>query len=55
VKTQAKEQLKKTVDKIKIHKRGTKEGDAQREAFRKRWGIRPEGFDFGSVHLVEED
>jgi hypothetical protein len=33
-----KEAIKLAVMKIDIKKRGTKEGDAQREAFRIRWG-----------------
>lgn len=34
--------IKKIVSKIKIYKRNTVEGEAQREAFRIRWGKRPE-------------
>jgi hypothetical protein len=34
--------IKKIVSKIEIKKRGTLEGEAQREAFRIRWGKRPE-------------
>lgn len=31
------------VRKIKIHKRGTPEGKAQRDDFKRRWGVLPEG------------
>jgi hypothetical protein len=42
MKTQVIEEIKKSVNKVIIKKRGTPEGDAQREAFRLRWGIKPE-------------
>jgi hypothetical protein len=37
-----KKDIRKAVDKIVIKKRGTPEGDAQREAFRIRWGKMPQ-------------
>jgi hypothetical protein len=37
-----KAQIRRAVERIEIKKRGTPEGDAQREAFRIRWGKAPE-------------
>ncbi len=34
--------IRKAVEKIEIKKRGTPEGELQRESFRRRWGKRPE-------------
>lgn len=50
MKTQ-KKQIQKIVQGIVIHKRGTILGETQREEFRRRWGIRPEGLDYGRVIL----
>ena len=36
------ERIRKAVEKIVIKKRGTPEGDVQREAFRIRWGKKPD-------------
>lgn len=35
-------EIRKAVEAIEIKKRGTPEGEAQRDAFKKRWGKRPE-------------
>jgi len=37
MKNQSKESIGEIVKRIKIYKRGTPEGDKQREAFEKRW------------------
>ncbi len=42
IKTMTPKDLRRIVAQIKIHRRGTKDGEAQREAFRIRWGKRPE-------------
>lgn len=42
MKTSVRDAIRLAVMKIKIQKRGTKEGDIQREAFRIRWGKKPE-------------
>lgn len=40
--SKVKTDIRKAVAKIVIKKRGTKEGDIQREAFRIRWGVKPD-------------
>ncbi len=41
IKTMDKRELRKILSQIRIYKRGTPEGEAQREAFRIRWGKLP--------------
>jgi hypothetical protein len=41
-KAQIQESVKAVASRINVKKRGTPQGDLQREAFRLRWGIKPE-------------